>query len=389
MAQMVGDAFALYLMRTRGAAAPHVPTPVGYPDSAELMALTALEHRLLLGVFQVRQITESTLPDYSRLIRQVLLVEEERARILGPGLAAAERDVAIWDGLRSDAGTVLYRLANQGNFRPTGLALEDPGFASNAMGGVQRSLRSMFPMSLRVDGPASTMAQIAARSCAVAAALERLDGAWRIRAVKGDRSARELLEERMREQPAGDAAAPGALLAEAKEAFGYSLLLDAARQDIASVHAARETLLASMIPPASRRVLIRLNGAVLSGYQEDAPSVRHLGGGSLLHPTGLSLRAEGLELDYRAVDGGGAAAGLKVITRAAVRSDRITEIALFGAEGDFSPLFDGAIVREADIAAPGGLKLEGDGLSLRLTRGRISSGEDGAAQIDLPASQPR
>ena len=382
MARMVGDAFGLYLMSKRGTMTPHAPTPVGYPDSAELIALASLEKRILLDLFQIRALTEITIPDHKRLARQAIAVHEERARLLGPDLAAAEEAVELWDGLRSDAATVLHKLAMQSSFRAEGLAGEDPSFNGRTVSGLHRALALSFPMSLSPDGPAATVAQIAARACALGFAAERLDGAWRLRAVGGDRSLTDILSATLGEPGEGEVTAAAELLSQARQTFHYDVLLEAGRETIERVATVREAFLAEM-GGGGARVVIRLNGAAVSEYLEDAASARHLGGGSLLHERGLLVRAAGLELDYLPpLSGAGSA--VKVVTRSSHRSDRVAEIVLV------TPAASGRSLFKQGTPADGPpLILEGEGLAVRIVGGRVSPGAEGETIVDLPVAAAR
>ena len=195
----------------------------------------------------------------------------------------------------------------------------------------------------------------------------------------------EILSASLGEPKEGDVTSAAELLSQAKETFHYDVLLVAARETLERVSAAREAFLAEMGGGAAR-VVIRLNGAAVSGYFEDAASARHLGGGSLLHEKGLLIRAEGLELDYLPPLSG-ARSALRVVTRSSHRSDRVAEIVLL------TPAALGPRALFAQDAAPGSgardLRLEGDGLVVRIVGGKVSQGAEGETIVDLPATPAR
>jgi len=384
LARMVGDAFGLYLMRKRGTSSPHVAVPVGYPDSPELIALTSLERKILLELFRIKALTELTIPNQRRLSRQAIAVHEERARLIGPELAAAERDVERWDGLRADAAQVVHKLAMQGSFRPEGLEAADPGFNGNSISGLNRGLLLSYPTSLVVDGPAATVAQIAGRFCALGFAAERMDGAWRIRAVDGDRSVIDILAAALGAPREGETTSAPELLTQAKESFDYDLLLDAGREVLQRITVGREAILAA-IGAGADKVVIRLNGAAVTEYVEDAATARHLGGGSLLHEKALTVRTTSLELQYLPAR---PVTPLRVITRSTNRSDRIAEIALVGAPG--RPPLSLFESQSSQGGMETGLKLEGEGLKARIARARVTKGAEGETiiEVDEPAPRP-
>ena len=278
----------------------------------------------------------------------------------------------------------------QGSFRAEGLAGEDPSFNGRTVSGLHRALALSFPMSFSPDGSAASVAQIAARACALGFAAERLDGAWRLRAVDGDRSLTDILSASLREPLEGEVTSAAEQLSQAKQTFHYDVLLEAARETIERVATVREAFLAEM-GGGGARVVIRLNGAAVSEYFEDAASARQLGGGSLLHERGLLVRAAGLELDYLPPLSGAGAAGMSagavmVVTRSSHRSDRVAEIVLVTPAASARSLFKQG--PPEDRRAPAGdgapLRLEGEGLSVRIVGGRVSPGAEGETIVDLP-----
>jgi len=380
VADFVGDAFLIYLMGQRKSSQPFASGPSSYPDDAELMALTAIEQRILMKGIRM-PFNEKNLTEFQNVVRQIVAVHRARWAIMGPELAAAERETESWEGLREFVVSFVFRAATSGTLVPAGTAGDDITFQGYRSAVLERMIVTDFRLMRVPDNPTLSPAQIAGRAGALAWVLDRFAKvAWRLQVIPGDKPLVDFAAEELNVKLEDEAA----LLQAARSEYHYDAALALARADLGRIVEERQATLRQLMPPARRRLQIRLNHAKVLSYQDDPDESSALGGGWLLHPTMLQLKADGLELTFEAPDGAGGGA---VLTRAGARRSRVEEITIL--LPDKGPVTVGGKPAKArkspwNLTDTTSFEISASGLTVRLTAGSLSSGGSGVWEAGLP-----
>jgi len=380
IARFIGDAFLLHLMKLRGMNEPYVVGAADYPDSPELIALTQVEQRLLLRSITIRNISLN-LDQFKDLARQVAAVQRARWQLLGPELAAIEKQIEGWDGLRQYAMALVYRHAISGAFESAKIESVDAAFGSYADALFNRQLLTNYPIRHMPEAVAGTHAQVVSRASALTFMLEwMVFPEWKTRALKGDLALTDLVAEKLGLQPEEE---PG-LLEAAKQAAGYDVSLRQAKADLAWVGLKREQGLGQALSGKGDLLTIKLNGKKVLRYRDDPLSTRHFGQGRLTHPGGLELRTDVLELEVLGLDGGEAP---PVLTRAGASRADLYEITMrvpadarprLGSKALKTNKIDGISLTQASS-----FQIEASGLRLHATAGTLSRAPAGDWEISL------
>ncbi|HEY3176125.1 MAG TPA: hypothetical protein VGK94_10265 [Candidatus Polarisedimenticolia bacterium] len=379
MARFIGDAFSLYLMKQRGRERPFVIGPSAYPESAEMIATTYLERRIVLRAAQMTGVNEKNIDRLHNLVRQIIAVRRKRAAMLGSELATLESEVENWDGMRLYTMTLLYRHALSGAFAPAGLGKVDPTFDRYQEALLERLLITNRPMAYSPDNPATTPPQVASKTASLLFLLDRLSGDWREKALPGHRSFTDLLAEAVPLPEADEAAT----LESAKSENRYDQALRLAGEDLADLLPAREKILAAYFPEGPDRLDIKLSGRQATSYRDDPERVGYLGGGLLLHLGGLTLTAPGLELKAPGPPEGSPP---PILTRAGPRRDALSLMRLMARGGTLS-LQGGRLRRKGPavrLSAERCLDFTAPGIELRLCSGTLEVRPDGSLEVALP-----
>ncbi|HET6373812.1 MAG TPA: hypothetical protein VFG76_10915, partial [Candidatus Polarisedimenticolia bacterium] len=227
VADLVGDAFLVHLMKFRPGATGTVMGAAAYPDDPELMALTTIEQHALLAA-QYMSVTEETMEPFHRVIRQLIALHHARAKLLGTDLAAVELAIENWDGLRLFQVAQVYRRAVSGTFKPVPIYHRDPTYTGFTGSLMQRLLLTNYPLGFTQDSPVSTREQVALRAGSFAFLLERLSREWFPKAIPGDRSLADLVAEYVDLKPEDEPA----VLEDAKKSNAYPVVLKMAKEDL-------------------------------------------------------------------------------------------------------------------------------------------------------------
>ncbi len=379
IAAHVSDALMVHLMRARGTTRPYPVGPAAYPESPDLTALAYLQQRALLRAAQMVNVTERNIGELHRLLRQVVAVWRSRARLVGPELAALEREVELTDGLGLYARTIVLR-SGVVNFEPPPIAEWDATFGGYASSPMNRILLTNEPLLHFPDGPDATWPQIALRACALGFQLDRLSADWAEKAMPGDRSFADLVAEIL--PLTADQEAEH--LESAKKEQRYEVALRLAREDIERVRAGRRSIQDRRFPPGRSLLVVSVAPGGVSSYQDDPWTTGHAGEGKLLHPGALLLEGPGLSL---AQDPGGAADRPPVLTVAGGRRDAVGKVYLALPE-EASVRIGGRPAGRLRAPAPlddeRPLELSWPGLRLRVARGVLESAPDGTWKVTLP-----
>ena len=379
IARILGDAFMIHVMEKRGRESPFPSGVPIYPDSAELTALTAVEHRLLLASTRVVNLDEKNFDAFKDLARRIVAVRRERWRIMGPETAALEHAVESTYGLGDLIEQSTHRMATLGGFIMEPISEEDPTYQEHANSLLLRLMMTNYPMSFTPDSPAATVDQIAARARNLGYLVNRITGRLGWKGLEGDYAAR-VIEGRdaLVELLAGgdesetDAAA---LLEQAKEKQGYLALLRLAREDLIRLIRSREETVGVLFPPGPGRLDIRL-AAVEASIANDMKGTIHAGKGRSFHTGELRIRAEGLDL---ALDEYPLSDRPRVMTLLDPGSRRLEGIAIrldgLAVSVAGRPLEPGFSPASLEPGSP--LVVDGHGIRLEARAGTLSAGGDG------------
>lgn len=379
LADFMGDAFLLHVMKLRGASSPFVPVPSSWPEKAELIALSHVEQRILSRAI-IYGPNERNMEGFHQLIRQLLAVRRARWRLLGPELSAAEQGIENWEGLRQYAIGQVYRLAFTGDAEMEAAAVGvDPTFDEFRGSNPMKTEVTHLPARLLASGPSTTPGQIVARTGVLTYLMDWLGHpAWREKCVAGDRPLIDLINEKIELKPEDEAA----LLDSAKADLRYDLSLRLAEEDLKSASAAREAELKRLFPEGPSRLTVRIADDLTLDSVVDPWTSAYVGEGRRLHPGGLRLSGGGLRLNLEA---GLAEGALMTKTDRPLGTVRIVTLSL--------PLSARVLVggkawkprsSPRELVPGKALEVAWPGLDLRCEAGRISKGPGGSIEVEIP-----
>ncbi len=386
IADFIGDAFLLFLMDRRGADTPFVSEIVSYPDSAELMALTAVEHRALLQSARMLEVDETNIDQFLETARQIVAVRRARWNLMGPEVAAHERAIESWESLRCYTVFSLHRLSAWGGITPAGIAAREPTYLGYKNGPMFRTLMTNYPLTRSPDNPTATAAEVAARGCTMAFLLDRIDfrygwkerpGGWRSFALPGDEPLVETLAGGGGARPEED----GPYLEAAKERHQYDPALRLARADLERLRKEREDLFNRLFPPGDR-LEIHLGGVKAEWYEDDSATTGHLGMGRLVHGGRLALRTSGVDLSTEGAEAKGMP---RVLTRAGASRGTLESIIVRLGEGSTLAVGGRSHVpagERFDLSPHRPLLLNAAGLRLEVSEGTLGPGPEGSLHVE-------
>ncbi len=388
IADFVGDAFLAYLAGSRKESRTFAVGAAAYPDSADLMALTTLEHRILLQAI-VMPVDETNFEEFVRLVRHLIAVRRARFKLMGPDLASIEQAIENWDGLRLYMAAHVYRNALSRTFSPVPISHLDPTYSGlSATSMFFRLMLTNHPLTFTPDAPTSTRAQVAYRGGSLGFLLDRVSRQWYEMAEAGDHSLIDMLSEQI-ELKAGQsglkAEGEAVDLEAAKRRNFYGVALRLAREDLKRSVKQREETLARDFPPGPRRLEIHLKGERLTVYQDDLAATSDLGGGMVVHRGRLEIHGPGVNLT---LEPGRDPSGTLVLTRAKARRDELTGITLILTDGASlavgeEPYRPEKTPRNLTPEAP--LRVKSQGIELQVDAGALRAAGGGRLEVVAPS----
>ncbi len=390
IADFVGDAFLAYLAGSRKESRTFAVGAATYPDSADLMALTTLERRILQQAI-VMPFDETNFEEFVRLVRHLIAVRHARWKLMGPELASIEQAIENWDGLRLYVAALVYRNALSRTFSPIPISHLDPtysGLAATSM--LFRLMITNYPLTFTPDAPTFTRAQVAYGGGSLGFLLDRVSRQWYEKAEAGDSSLIDMLAEQT-ELKAGQsglkAEGEAADLEAAKRRNFYHAALRLAREDLKRSVKQREETLARDFPPGPRRLEIHLTGDRLTVYQDDLATTSDLGGGMVVHRGRLEIHGPGVDLT---LEPGRDPFRTGVLTRAKARRDELTGITLILPDGvsltvGQAPYRPERTPRTVTPEAP--LRVKAQGIELQAVAGALRAA-GGGLEVVVPSPRP-